>query len=95
MVADSCAQVLAELRLDLPHSLQNISQFQLYMFTDRGWLHNIAPVAGTPRNVDGASVGGGFRLGLTPGVTVDLSAAKAVHGPRDDLRFFSIVTGRF
>jgi len=50
--------------------------------------------------VDGASVGGGIRLGWQPvfapfgGFSADLSAAKAIDGPRDDWRFFFIVTGR-
>jgi len=94
LVADTCLLALGELRLDLPHSLQNVSQLQLYAYADRGWLHNIAPVAGTPRTVDGASVGGGFRLGLLPAMTVDLSAAKGIDGPRDAWRFFFIATGR-
>jgi hemolysin activation/secretion protein len=95
LVGDSCFELLGELRYDIQHSLQNLTQLQLYAFADRGWLHNLAPVAGTPENVDGASVGGGLRLGLQPGVTVDLSAAKGVTGTRDDWRFFFITTGRY
>src|SRR5262245_22933791 len=95
LVADTCIELLGELRYDIPHSFQNLTQFQLYGFAARGWLHNLAPVALTPENLDGASVGGGLRLGLQPGVTVDLSAAKAVAGIRDDWRFFFITTGRF
>jgi hemolysin activation/secretion protein len=86
---------LAELRYDIPHTFQNLTQFQLYGYADRGWLHNLAPVAGAPTDVDGASVGGGLRLGLQPGMAVDLSAAKGVAGIRDDWRFFFITTGRF
>jgi hemolysin activation/secretion protein len=95
LVADSCVELLGELRYDVAHTLQNLTQLQLYGFADRGWLHNLAPVAGTPENVDGASVGGGLRLGMRPGVTVDLSTAKGVAGIRDDWRFFFITTGRF
>lgn len=94
LVGDSCLFLLGELRLDVPHSLQNVTQFQLYGFADRGWLHNIAPVGLTPSNLDGASVGGGIRVGLQPAMTADLSAAKAVAGFRDDWRFFFILTGR-
>ena len=36
----------------------------------------ILPQSGHPENVDGASVGGGLRLGMQPCVTVDLSTAK-------------------
>jgi hemolysin activation/secretion protein len=95
LVGDTCVELLGELRYDIQHNLQNLTQLQLYAFADRGWLHNLAPVAGTPENVDGASVGGGLRLGLQPGVTVDLSAATAVAGTRDDWRFFFITTGRY
>ncbi len=96
LLGDSCVLLLGELRYDIPVSMPNVSQFQLYGYADAGWLHNIAPVAGTPERVDGASVGGGIRLGLgsVPGLAADLSAAKGVAGSRDDWRFFFIVTGR-
>ena len=97
LLGDRCVLALGELRYDVPVTLPKLTQFQLYGFADAGWLHNIAPVAGTPENVDGASVGGGLRLGLLgfqPGMTADLSAAKGVAGSRDDWRFFFIVTGR-
>jgi hemolysin activation/secretion protein len=97
LLGDRCVLALGELRYDVPVTLPKVTQFQLYGFADAGWLHNIAPVAGTPENVDGASVGGGLRLGLLgfqPGLTADLSAAKGVAGSRDDWRFFFIVTGR-
>jgi hemolysin activation/secretion protein len=95
LVGDSCAHILGELRYDIPHNVPQVTQLQLYSFADRGWLHNLAPVPGTPENLDGSSVGGGLRLGLQPGVTVDLSAAKGVAGIRDDWRFFFITTGRW
>jgi hemolysin activation/secretion protein len=95
LVGDTCIELLAELRYDIPHSFAWVSQLQLYSYADRGWLHNLAPVAGTPENVDGASVGGGLRLGLQPGLTADLSAAKGVAGIREDWRFFFITTGRY
>jgi hemolysin activation/secretion protein len=95
LVSDSCLHVLGELRLDLPLEIKGLTQAQLYSFGDRGWLHNIAPVPGTPVSVDGASVGGGLRLGWQSAVTADFSVAKAVAGPRDDWRFFFILTGRY
>jgi hemolysin activation/secretion protein len=95
LVADSCIELLGELRYDVAHGLKYLTQLQFYGFADGGWLHNLAPVSGTPSNVDGASVGGGLRLGTLPGVAVDLSAAKGVAGIRDDWRFFFITTGRF
>jgi hemolysin activation/secretion protein len=95
LLGDRCFEALGELRLDVPHSLTDLTQAQLYIFADGGWLHNIAPVAGTLANVDGASAGGGLRLGYRSVVTADLSVAKAVAGPRDDWRFFFILTGRY
>ena len=95
LVGDSCLHLLGELRLDLPHEIKGLTQAQLYSFADRGWLHNLAPVGLTPSNLDGASVGGGLRLGWQSVVTADFSVAKAVAGFRDDWRFFFILTGRY
>ncbi len=109
-VGDTCVNALAELRFDIPHELQALTQAQLYGFTDHGWLHNLAPVLGTPKNVDAASVGAGLRLGWLNSVTADLtvtrvakkqalSVAQAIQqGQSDGLprdnRFFFILTGR-
>jgi hemolysin activation/secretion protein len=101
ILGDSCALVLGELRYDIPTSLKYLNQVQFYGFADFGWLHNIAPLAGTPANVDAASAGGGIRFSLQSpfstfgSLSADLSAAKAIEGPRDDWRFFFIVTGRY
>lgn len=95
LVGDTCVELLAELRYDIPQTVPNLTQLQLYTYADRGWLHNLAPVPGTPENVDGASVGGGLRIGLQPNLTFDLSAAKGVAGVREDWRFFFITTGRY
>src|SRR5215467_211339 len=100
LLGDECIEILGELRYDFALGIPQITQTQLYVYADRGWLHNLAPVLGTPGSVDGASVGGGIRLGWQPvfapfgGFSADLSAAKAIDGPRDDWRFFFIVTGR-
>jgi hemolysin activation/secretion protein len=97
IVADSCLMGLAELRGELPITGKDLTQAQLYAFTDAGHLynHNLAPVSLTPGGVDAASVGGGIRLGWQSYLTADLSLAKAVEGPRDDTRFFFILTGRY
>jgi hemolysin activation/secretion protein len=95
LVSDSCLELLGEMRLDLPFEFKGLTQAQLYTYGDRGWLHNIAPVGLTPVNLDGASVGGGLRLGWQNVVTADFSVAKAVAGFRDDWRFFFILTGRY
>ncbi|MGA7488062.1 MAG: POTRA domain-containing protein [Xanthobacteraceae bacterium] len=109
-VSDSCAEVLAELRYDIPLQLKGLSLAQLYGFADHGWLHNIAPVPGTFSNVDAASVGAGLRLGWLNAITADLSVAQAVQGtgllgtgtvpglleagPRKNTRFFFILNAR-
>jgi hemolysin activation/secretion protein len=109
-VGDTCIDVFGELRLDIPHQLQALTQLQLYGFIDHGWLHNLAPVLGTPTNVDAASGGAGLRLGWLNSVTADftvtrvikkqpLSVAQAIQqgvsdGLPPDNRFFVILTGR-
>ncbi len=109
-VSDSCLEVLAELRYDIPLELKALSQAQLYGFADHGWLHNIAPVPGTFSNVDAASLGAGLRLGWLNAITADLSVAQVAQGagllgtgavpgllqtgPRKNTRFFFILTTR-
>jgi hemolysin activation/secretion protein len=109
-VSDTCLEVLAELRYDIPLELKGLTQTQLYGFVDHGWLHNIAPVPGTFSNVDAASVGAGLRLGWLNAITADLSVAQVAQGqgllgttavpgllqtgPRKNTRFFFILNAR-
>ncbi len=100
-VADECGEALGELRFDVPLGVlpsamaKPLSQAQFYGFADRGWLHNLAPDVLTPRNTNAASAGGGLRLGWLDNIfTADLSADKAVEGPRNDWRFFFILTAK-
>jgi len=108
-IADDCAELLGELRFDVPVQLQGLTQVQLYGFADHGYLHNIAPVPGTPKNVDAASVGAGLRLGWFNSLTADLSFARIVQGQNltgtqpvlgtavgqvPAQRFFFILTGK-
>ena len=108
-VGDSCLEVLAELRYDIPHGIQWLSQTQLYGFIDHGYLHNLAHVVGTVKDVDATSVGAGLRLGWLNSLTADLSITQVRQGqglagttpvPGQDLgverrtRFFFILTGR-
>jgi hemolysin activation/secretion protein len=100
MVADDCAEALGELRFDvpmmaiMPMTPKQLTQTQLYGFADRGWLHNLAPDFGTPRNMRAASAGGGLRIGWLNMFTADLSADKAVEGPRNDWRFFFVLSAK-
>jgi len=82
ILGDSCALVLGELRYDIPTGSRTSPCSSCMVFADFGWLHNIAPLAGTRADVDAASAGEGF---ASPAVAVfdfwfmsaDLSAAKA------------------
>ncbi|HEY6256048.1 MAG TPA: POTRA domain-containing protein [Xanthobacteraceae bacterium] len=100
LVADECVEALGELRFDVPVGAmmpmlaKPLNQAQLYGFADRGWLHNLAPDVLTPRNMNAASAGGGLRLGWLDIVTADLSADKAVEGPRNDWRFFFVLSAK-
>jgi hemolysin activation/secretion protein len=97
LVADECVETLGELRFDVPGMglmPKQITQAQLYGFTDWGTLHNLAPDVGTPRNMNAASAGGGLRLGWLNMFTADLSADKAVEGPRNDWRFFFVLSAK-
>jgi hemolysin activation/secretion protein len=97
IVADECVETLGELRFDIPGLStmpKQITQTQLYGFGDRGWLHNLVPDVGTPRNMKAASAGGGLRLGWLNIVTADFSVDKAVEGPRNDWRFYFILSAK-
>src|SRR5262245_19209933 len=108
-VSDSCVLALAEGRYDIPWQNQALTQAQLYAFADHGWLHNLAPVPGTFKEVDAASVGAGLRLGWLNTVFADLSIAQVVQGqgltgtgavpqvdqgPQRKTRFFFILSAR-
>jgi hemolysin activation/secretion protein len=106
IISDSCVELLGELRWDLPLGIKYLNQFQFYGYADHGWLQNLdgAPVLGSggiSSTTQAASAGGGLRLGLQSPFTgdgtlmADLSANRAIEGPRDDWRFFFIVTGRY
>jgi hemolysin activation/secretion protein len=97
LVADECVEALGELRFDVPVTAltpKPMTQTQLYGFADWASLHNLAPDVGTPRNINAASAGGGLRLGWLNVLTADVSAAKAVEGPRNDWRFFFVLSAR-
>jgi len=97
LVADECLEALGELRFDVPAMAmvpKQITQTQLYGSADLGWLHNLAPDVGTLRNMRAASAGGGLRIGWLNMFTADLSAEKAVEGPRNDWRFFFVLSAK-
>jgi hemolysin activation/secretion protein len=96
LLGDSCIEAIGELRYDVPQQPLPLSQTaQLYTFTDYGQLYTRDASLGTPTVQDAASVGAGIRLGWFNHVDADLSVAKAIQGPRNDERFFFILTARY
>jgi hemolysin activation/secretion protein len=100
ILADQCVEAVGEARYDLPRFMPQITQFQLYTFSDYGklWrgLGTVDPVTNiTLSSVHAASAGGGVRVGWWDYLNADLQVAKAIDGPRDNTRFFFTVTGKY
>jgi hemolysin activation/secretion protein len=103
LLGDHCVETLVEMRYDLPRfkSMPWLTQAQLYGFGDYGKLWVLGPgfidpsTGGIAGNFTAASAGGGVRFALWDSVTADLSVAKAVHGIREDTRFFFIVGAKY
>jgi hemolysin activation/secretion protein len=95
LLGDSCIEGVGELRYDLPppQPLRFVERAQLYTFSDFGQLYTRDAIAeGAPQVQKAASIGSGIRLGWLNNVDADLSVAKAVQGPRNDERFFFILS---
>jgi len=95
LLGDSCWEALGELRYDLPPTVPQIEQAQLYAFTDYGRLYTMDPAVGTAASTHGASAGAGLRLAVLKNFNADLQAAKAISGERNDWRFFFAVTAKY
>ena len=99
LIGDHCWMVSGELRYDLPAAVTPFANTQvntqIYGFTDKGRVYTLAGTNGVGTPQSAASVGGGVRLGWQNYLNVDLSAAKAIEGPRDVTRFFFIATARY
>ena len=95
MLGDRCWAVLGEGRYDILTPWKQVTKLQLYAFADHGEVVRIFPDAGTPRVQTGSSVGGGVRFAWEDTYTADISVAKAIEGPRDDLRAFVILGARY
>jgi hypothetical protein len=50
---------------------------------------------GAGGNFAAASAGAGLRLAFVNAFTADLSVARAIHGPRDDTRYFFILGAKY
>jgi hemolysin activation/secretion protein len=98
ILGDSCVEATDELRYDIrkpPPWMLGLTQDQLYGFVDWGELYTLATPFAPPSVTDGASAGFGIRLGWINHVDADLSIAKAIDGPRNDERFFFIVSAKY
>jgi hemolysin activation/secretion protein len=106
LLGDHCIMASGELRYDLPNSLEGqlpqgefnpVPSMQLFGFADWANLYRIAVAAvGTEAKIfAAASAGGGIRLGWADRLNIDLTAAKAIEGPRNDWRFFFITSSRY
>jgi hemolysin activation/secretion protein len=103
LLGDGCVMASGELRYDIPppsngpnSPLTAFPSLQLYGFANKARLYrrSTSPVGTGAATFDGASAGGGIRLGWLNNFNVDLSAAKAIEGPRNDWRFFFITAVR-
>jgi hemolysin activation/secretion protein len=94
-LSDSCIEATGELRYDIRSLPSQISQAQLYGFTDWGDLYTLQPAIGTPAVVDAASAGVGARLGWSNHLNADLSVARGIAGPPQGWRFFFIVAANY
>jgi hemolysin activation/secretion protein len=94
LLGDHCWMASAELRYDLASKLPKVPDAQFYAYSDVGQVFTIIPAVGTAETT-AASAGGGVRLKWQNFVLLDLSAAKAIEGPRDDWRFFFITSVRY
>ena len=100
ILGDQCVEALGEVRYDFPSFHDQITQFQLYGFSDYGklWrgLGQVDPITNiTLSSIHAASAGGGLRVGWLNYLSADLQVAKAIDGPRDDTRFFFSIVGRY
>lgn len=95
LLGDSCLEMLAEVRYDIPTVVPQGGQVQLYSFADYGHLWTQSPAVGTPTQIEAASVGAGVRIGYRDYFNVDVQAAKGVEGPRPGWRVFFALTGRY
>jgi hemolysin activation/secretion protein len=101
LLGDHCVEAILELRYDVPKFAPSVTQVQFYTFSDYGklWVLGLGgfdPITGgISGNFDAASAGAGVRLGFFDKVSVDLSVAKAIHGPIDDTRFFMILGAKY
>jgi hemolysin activation/secretion protein len=100
LLGDHCVEAVGELRYDVPKVAPMFDQIQFYTLADYGrlWLlvpASIDPAVGLGGNFSAASVGAGVRLGAMNLWTADFSVAKAVHGIREDTRFFMILGAHY
>jgi len=101
LLGDHCVEAIVEFRYDVPKWTKAVTQTQFYTFGDYGKLWVLGPgfvdptTGGISANAVGASAGGGVRLAFWDSFTTDLQVAKAVHGIREDTRFFFVIGAKY
>ena len=100
LLGDHCLEAIGELRYDVPKVAPWFDQVQFYTFVDYGRLWLLAPASVDPAvglggNFSAASAGAGVRLAAMNLWSADLQVAKAIHGIREDTRFFVILGAKY
>ena len=95
MLGDHCWMALGEVRYDIPNTIKELTRAQIYAYADHGETYNIDPAAGTPKHQHASSIGVGARAEWEGTYSADVSIAKAIEGPRDDLRAFVILGAKY
>jgi hemolysin activation/secretion protein len=100
LLGDHCLEAIGELRYDVPKVAPMFDQIQFYTFVDYGrlWLlapASIDPAVGLGGNFSAASAGAGVRLAAMNLWSADLQVAKAIHGIREDTRFFLVLGAKY
>jgi hemolysin activation/secretion protein len=99
VTGDHCALLLGELRHDFNVETLGLSRLQFYSFADYGSVWNIGAPLGTAKHDEGASAGGGLRLGWKH-LDADFQAAYQLDRPnsiavKHRVGFFFDISARF
>jgi hemolysin activation/secretion protein len=84
ITGDNCVMSSAEMRYDLDLASSIVSQTQLYVFVDQGWVEHSLASAGVPATEWGSSAGAGVRLGWDSHAFAYVEVAKGIGGDIDD-----------
>ncbi len=97
LLGDHCVMGTAELRHDLRGLPLGLTSFQLYAFADRGEIfrRSTLPLGTSALRSSASSAGIGARVSFRENISAEITAAKALSGPRDDTRVFFSLAARY